>query len=74
MSRNASVNSEPKQTVRTCRSASMFSIRTNRVNFQLPMKLPRRSGSSWPHWGPVSLLGKPGHSGTGKDFDRLCET
>jgi hypothetical protein len=24
--------------------------------------------------GPVSLLGKPDHSGTGKEFDLLCET
>jgi hypothetical protein len=66
MSRNVSVNSEPKKTVRTCRSASMFSIRTNRVNFEVPVKVPRRLSSSRPRWGACVRLGKPGHSGTGK--------
>jgi hypothetical protein len=74
MSRNVSVNSEPKKTVRTCRSASMFSIRTNRVNFEVPVKVPRRLSSSWPRWGPVSGWASLAIRALGREFDLLCET
>jgi|HubBroStandDraft_3_1064219.scaffolds.fasta_scaffold100069_2 hypothetical protein len=74
MSRNVSVNSEPQKTVRTYRSASVFSIRTNRVNFEVPVKVPRRLSSSWPRWGPVSGWASLAIRALGREFDLLCET